>query len=267
MKKNKYSRSRSSRWEHTSPQPPAGQWFITGMNGVLECLRSPHVQIKAIWVERSVITPELWKLMAPLNSLIRELKNRDTSYGEAVQGIAALVTQPEAPDVDVLLDGLSESGRSPLLVALDQVEDPMNLGQILRTCDGAGVDALLVLKHRSVHMNRTAAQVSQGAFAWVPVIEVVNLRQALESFKKRGIWVIGCEAGPKSKPWHQCDLTDGVVLIFGAEGKGLRDLTRKTCDHLARLPMNGRLDSLNVSAATAAFLYEAARQRAGASRD
>ncbi len=219
------------------------------------------MNIKTIWLDRSGLTPALWTLLSPHRDLIEEIRGEETPYGHAVQGVAVLVTPPVWPQPDTLLDRLAQTGRAPFLVALDQVEDPMNLGQILRTCNGAGVDAVFLLKHRSVHLSQTVAQVSQGAFAWVPVLEVGNLRQWLEKLKERNIWIIGCDSGPDAKAWFAHDFTEAVTLVFGAEGKGLRELTKKTCDHLACLPMSGEITSLNVSAATAAFLYEVVRQR------
>ena len=254
--------SRADRWSGDGAvRVPEGRWYISGMNGVLECLESPHVKPETIWVARSGVTPDLWKKLEPNQRILEELRGKETQYGPVVQGIAALVREPNWPDLDEIIDAVVDKGEQPLVVALDQVEDPMNLGQILRTCEGAGVDAVLLPKHRSVHMNQTVAQISQGAFAWVPALEIGNLRNTLESLKERGLWVYGCESGPKAKSWHQCDFSGGMVLVMGAEGKGLRDLTRKTCDQLAELPMKGRINSLNVGAATAAFLYEVARQR------
>ncbi len=254
------SKSRSARWEETIKKPPNGQWFITGSNGVSECLRSPAITISKLWVDPTKLTPELAQLLSPHQRIVEQAKE-DTLYGRLSQGIGALVTPPEWPDPETLLDRLEKEKRVPLLLALDQVEDPMNLGQILRTCEGAGVDGVILLKHRSVHVTQTVAQISQGAFAWLPVMEVTNLRQTLDLFKSRGIWSVGCEAGEKSKPWNQFDYVQPTVLVFGAEGRGLRSLTSKTCDGLAALPMRGKINSLNVGAATAAFLYEVARQR------
>jgi len=110
-------------------------------------------------------------------------------------------------------------------------------------------------------VNQTVAQVSQGAFAWVPVLSVTNLRQALECLKSAGIWVFGCRGGEGSAPWHRTDLNLPLALVLGSEGRGLRRLTIDTCDALLGLPMAGHLDSLNVSASAAAFLFEAVRQR------
>ncbi len=253
--------SRSTRWEGAFREAREGEVFIAGWNGVAECLRSPSVRVKKLWLSRRGASPERRADLASYRGEILDPDGGITPYGPLSQGVGALVALPEAPDWETFLSRVSQLKKDPLLVALDQVEDPMNLGQILRTCEGAGVDGLLIPRHRAVHLNQTVAQVSQGAFAWLPVIEVVNLRAALEKAKSSGLWVFGLDGGPGSKSWHQCDLRVPMVLVFGAEGRGLRNLTRKICDQLVGLPMRGRIESLNVGAATSAVLYEAVRQR------
>ncbi|MDJ0841521.1 MAG: RNA methyltransferase [Acidobacteriota bacterium] len=267
MKRNKPRQSRSARWDGGRDRKAGfrktaeGELYITGLNGVRECLASPHVKVSRVWADPGRVPAETGKVLAAMGDRVSGLQGKDSPYGPASQGIAALVTREPLHDLDDFLDNLEPRTGTPLLVALDQVEDPMNLGQILRTCEGAGVDGLILLRHRSIHLNQTVAQVSQGAFAWVPVIEATNLRQCLESAKERGFQVVGCEGAAEASPWHQVDLTGMTLLVFGSEGRGLRPLTRKTCDHLAALPMHGRLNSLNVGAAVSAFLYETIRQR------
>lgn len=251
---------RESRWSQERRMPREGEWYISGLNGVREALRSPHVKVRRVYAGSPAALAQL-ELGHDHGLQIEKVTDKDTIYGPLTQGVAVLVSEPNWPDPETLLDQLETAGRRPLLVALDQVEDPMNLGQILRTCEGSGVDGVIVLKHRSTHLNQTVAQVSQGAFAWMPVIEVVNLRQTLDLLKHRGLWVIGCEGSEGAQPWHRCRMTDPLVLVFGAEGSGLRTLTRKTCDVLACLPMQGHMESLNVGAAVSAFVYETARQR------
>jgi len=261
MRKDRRPHGREARWRDEERRTPSDAWFIAGINGVIECLRSPAVRVRKLWIGRHRLPAELETEIQRAGISPQRAEEEETSHGRLIQGVAALVAPPNEPDLDELLARLVEAGERPLLVALDQVEDPMNLGQILRTCDGAGVHAVLLPRHRSAHMTQTVAQVSQGAFAWVPVCEVANLRNSLDQLKKAGLWIIGCEGGPGSSAWHACDLADAAVLVLGAEGRGLRELTRKSCETLAYLPMKGRLASLNVGAAAAAFLYEAVRQR------
>ncbi len=266
--------SRSGKWQKgkkpqpgkTAPQPkrsvPQGDAYITGWNGVRECLAAEQVKVHQVWLDSRKMTESDWKSIRQYSRQIEDTQAKETPYGPLTQGIAALVRLPEAPDLDDLLDDLQERGETPLLVVLDQVEDPMNLGQILRTCEGAGVHGLIVAKHRAIHLNQTVAQVSQGAFAWVPLIEATNLRHTIDHLKERGVWTVGTAVDPKAKPWHMVDMKDPLAIVMGAEGKGLRRLTQESCDHLVYLPMAGKLDSLNVGAATAVVLYEAIRQRA-----
>ena len=250
--------SRADRWRGDIRKTNSSEAYLGGLNGLRESLASPHVQVKTIWANPDKLSSEAYELLKPHMEMV-EKTHAASPYGELQQGVGTLVSLPRWPDLADLLD--QDHGKPPLWVVLDQVEDPMNLGQMLRTCEGAGVDAVIVPGRRAAHLNQTVAQVSQGAFAWVPLVTVVNLRQALETMKTHGIWIVGCEKAPDAKLWTGIDLTMPLALVMGAEGRGLRELTRNTCDFHALLPMQGRLDSLNVGAALSAFLYEVIRQR------
>lgn len=255
--------SRADRWRSDHRNVADGDAFLAGMNAVRESLASPYVKIKKLWVDPGKLTKEGYALIKPYQKEALDIRSNPCPYGEVQQGVAVLVKLPQWPDWQDLLEG--EQEEPPLWVVLDQVADPMNLGQMLRTCEGAGASGILVPERRSVQLNQTVAQVSQGAFAWIPILTVTNLRQTLLAMKEYGLWVIGCESSEEARPWSQLDWRGPTALVMGAEGKGLRELTRKTCDHLAYLPLKGRLDSLNVGAALSAFLYEARRQRHEAS--
>lgn len=252
--------SRADRWRGDQRRPAEGEAFLSGLNAVRESLQSPHVRIKNLWVDPGKLTKEGYALVKHHQEIAEDVGQKGCPYGELQQGLAVLVKLPRWPELEDLLDQPRDG--AALFVVLDQVADPMNLGQMLRTCEGAGVTAIVLPDRRAVQLNQTVAQVSQGAFAWVPVVAVTNLRQALLHMKDSGLWVMGCEKSPEAKPWAALDWRGPLALVMGAEGKGLRELTRKTCDFLAYLPMQGRLDSLNVGAALSAFLYEALRQRA-----
>lgn len=261
-KKTKQRPSRAARWspKASPPAPSPNEWFISGLNGVRECLRSPRVTVLRVWGHAKKLRGDDLALFRPYGDRFTELQG-DTPFGPAIQGVAALVRPVEEAELDTVLDDNHQAGKTPLLVALDQVEDPMNLGQILRTCEGAGVSAVLLPRHRSAHLTQTVAQISQGAFAWLPVVSINNLRQTVDELKNAGFWIYGCDAGEGSKPWHQADMTSPTMLVMGAEGKGLRRLTRESCDGLLHLPMAGYMESLNVGAACSAFVFEAIRQR------
>jgi 23S rRNA (guanosine2251-2'-O)-methyltransferase len=177
------------------------------------------------------------------------------------QGVAARVNAVEqARSLDELLETLEADGVAPLLLVLDGVTDPHNLGACLRVADGAGAHAVIAPKDHAVGVNATVAKVASGAAETMPYFMVTNLARTLNELKERNIWVIGT-SGDADKTLYQVDLKGPVALVLGAEGDGMRQLTRKTCDELVSLPMKGAVESLNVSVASGVCLYEALRQR------
>ena len=177
------------------------------------------------------------------------------------QGVVARVVAREYVDLDALLEIPAARGGTPLFLALDQVQDPRNLGALLRTAAAFGVHGVVVAKHHAVGLTGAAAKTAMGAVEHVPVARETNLVNALEAFKKAGIWVYGCGAREGTPVWAT-DLTGPLCLVLGSEGEGLRPLVARTCDFLLTIPMAGGVGSLNVGAAGAAVLYEVARQRA-----
>ena len=162
-----------------------------------------------------------------------------------------------ARSLDDLLDTLSEP---PLLLVLDGVTDPHNLGACLRVADGAGAHAVIAPKDHAAGLNATVSKVASGAAETVPYFMVTNLARTLNELKERNIWIIGT-AGEAEKSIYQVEMKGPTALVLGAEGPGMRQLTRKTCDELVHIPMKGAVDSLNVSVASGVCLYEALRQR------
>jgi 23S rRNA (guanosine2251-2'-O)-methyltransferase len=154
----------------------------------------------------------------------------------------------------------STPGAARLLLALDGVEDPQNLGALLRVADGAGVDGVILTERRSAPLSPVAVKASAGATEHLRIARVVNLVRSLEELKRHNLWIIGLDERSHTD-YDQFDLTGSCVLVLGREGAGLHDLVRRTCDHLLRIPMAGGVSSLNVSAAGAVVLYEAFRQR------
>lgn len=174
------------------------------------------------------------------------------------QGVAARVQElPGVHSLDDLLDSLSEP---PLLLVLDGVTDPHNLGACLRVADGAGAHAVIAPKDHAAGINATVAKVASGAAETVPYFMVTNLARTLGELKERNIWCIGT-SDDAPQTLYQADLKTPVALVLGAEGQGMRQLTRKTCDALVSIPMKGAVESLNVSVASGVCLYEALRQR------
>jgi 23S rRNA (guanosine2251-2'-O)-methyltransferase len=187
----------------------------------------------------------------------RQLQAR---LGEAVhQGIVAEVAPLAAWSEERMLEAVTASVQ-PLLLALDGVQDPHNLGACLRTADACGVLALIVPRDRAAPLNATARKVAAGAAESTPVVTVTNLARTLGLLKGAGLWIAGADT-QATQPAHEVDLTGPRVLVMGAEGAGLRQLTRRHCDWLVRLPNLGAVQSLNVSVATGMLLYEALRQR------
>ena len=181
------------------------------------------------------------------------------------QGVAADITPLPPWTEDELLAAL-QNASAPLLLALDGVQDPHNLGACLRTADACGVLAVIVPKDRAAQLTPAARKVAAGAAETTPVVAVTNLVRTLKLLKEAGLWVVGADVAAQQSA-DAVDLKGPVVLVLGAEGAGLRQLTRQNCDFLARLPQLGAVESLNVSVAAGMLLYEAARQRGSWQRE
>jgi 23S rRNA (guanosine2251-2'-O)-methyltransferase len=182
----------------------------------------------------------------------------------AHQGVVAVVRPKELLTIEDLFEAPGTS-QGRMLLALDGVEDPQNLGALLRVADGAGVDGVIVTERRSAPLSPVAVKASAGASEHLRIARVVNLVRALEELKEQNIWVIGLDERGGTD-YDRFDLTGDCVLVLGREGAGLHDLVKRTCDHLLRIPMGGAVSSLNVSTAGAVVLYEAARQRRAKAR-
>ncbi|MCG7874009.1 MAG: 23S rRNA (guanosine(2251)-2'-O)-methyltransferase RlmB [Candidatus Thiodiazotropha lotti] len=176
------------------------------------------------------------------------------------QGVALRIRQQQVQDEPYLKALLKRLDGLPLLLILDGVKDPHNLGACMRTADGAGVNAIVIPKDRSVGLTATVRKVASGAAETVPLIQVTNFARTLKWLKAEGVWLIGT-AGEAQQTLYQADLSGPLALIMGGEEKGLRRLTRENCDLLVKLPMQGSVESLNVSVAAGVSLYEALRQR------
>jgi 23S rRNA (guanosine2251-2'-O)-methyltransferase len=175
------------------------------------------------------------------------------------QGVVAEISPLPPWSEDDLIDAL-QAAKNPLLLALDGVQDPHNLGACLRTADACGALAVVVPRDRAAQLTATVRKVAAGAAETTPVVTVTNLVRTLKLLKEAGLWVVGADA-EGDKPAHEADLKGGTVLVLGAEGAGLRHLTKQTCDWMVRLPQLGTVESLNVSVAAGMLLYEAVRQR------
>ncbi len=184
----------------------------------------------------------------------------DLAKTAAHQGVVALVRGRQLAELEDFLVPAKVPGKNSLLLALDGIEDPQNLGALLRTANGAGVDGVISTERRAAPLSAVAAKASAGAVEHVRMARVVNMTRALEQIKAAGIWVIGLDERG-AQDYDRFDFTAPCALVLGREGAGLHDLVRRTCDHLLRIPMAGVIASLNVSVAGAVVLFEAARQR------
>ena len=176
--------------------------------------------------------------------------------GKRTQGIVVTFTGKiiqEIPSYDKDVNNIC-------LLAMDNLEDPQNLGQIIRTAECAGIDGILIPEHSNVQATNTVLQVSQGAFIHIPLYNCGNLHQQLRNLKSQNFWIIGVENNIQSKYWYELDYKRKLVIVMGSEGKGIRPLIRKTCDELLTIPMQGKINSLNVSATVSAILFERNRQ-------
>lgn len=180
----------------------------------------------------------------------------------AHQGAVAAMRPLKPWDEHDLLDGLANGPKDPLVLVLDGVTDPHNLGACLRSADAAGAVAVVIPKDRAATVDGVVRKVAAGAAEFVPVVSVTNLARTFDLLKERGIWVVGTD-GEAAKPIYDADLKRPLALVLGAEGSGMRRLTREKCDFLVQIPMAGHVQSLNVSVAAGIALFEALRQRAG----
>jgi 23S rRNA (guanosine2251-2'-O)-methyltransferase len=242
---------------------------LYGLHSVEEALRAGRRRFDHVLVARERRDDRLEQLIALCRQsgirVRQESRDQLTLVAQSPthQGVVALVRPQEFLTIEDLFaaaPAADGSRAARLLLALDGVEDPQNLGALLRVADGAGVDGVLLTERRAAPLSPVAVKASAGASEHLRIARVVNLVRALEDLKKQNIWVIGLDERG-SCDYDQFDLTGNCVLVMGREGAGLHELVKRTCDHLLRIPMAGGVSSLNVSAAGAVVLYEAARQR------
>jgi len=187
----------------------------------------------------------------------------DKTDGEQHQGVVARITAGKIyteADLDIILNAADQQGKAPFLLILDGVTDPHNLGACLRNADAAGVQAIIVPKDNAARLTATVRKVAVGAAETVPLVQVTNLARTMKQLQQMGVWLIGT-AGETDTSLYDIKLTGPMALVMGAEGKGMRRLTRENCDQLVKLPMAGAVSSLNVSVATGICLFEIVRQR------
>ena len=232
---------------------------VYGRRAVREALRG-HREVLELWATERALHTESWlgELSRPRPQLRQERALTEAAGTRDHQGLLAYCEPYRYAEAYELA-----GGDRPLLVCLDGVTDPHNLGAVSRSAEGAGATGLVLPAHRSARVTPAVCRASAGAIEHLPVAVVTNLARYLGEVKRGDLWVLGA-AGDAATPMWSADLSGGLALVFGAEGRGLRPLVRRTCDDLVSIPLAGQVESLNVSVAAALLLYEATRQRAGA---
>jgi 23S rRNA (guanosine2251-2'-O)-methyltransferase len=242
----------------------ARERIIFGFHAVRSRIRQDPCQIVFLYVQDSRVDARMRDLIEAagqaglrITTVGRDRLDRLAGHAHH-QGVVASVKADSARlSVDKILDALAEP---PLLLLLDGIQDPHNLGACLRVADGLGAHAVIVPKDRSVGLTPTVVKVACGASETIPYLAVTNLARTLRSLQERAIWIVGADVGG-SRVLAEADLAGPMAWVLGAEGEGLRRLTRDTCDELVRIPMIGMVESLNVSVACGICLYESRRQR------
>ena len=237
---------------------------IEGRNAVLEALRAGK-PIDKLYVLDGC--PD-----GPVRTIIREAKKGDTIINYVKkerldqlsetghhQGVIAMAASYEYATVEDILEKAREKGEAPFIFVLDNIEDPHNLGAMIRTANLAGAHGVIIPKRRAVGLTPTVARTSAGAINYTPVAKVTNLSQTIEALKEQGMWFV-C-ADMDGQPMYDLNLTGSIGVVMGNEGSGVSELVKKHCDFVASIPMKGDIDSLNVSVATGVLTYEIVRQR------
>ena len=234
--------------------------LIYGINPVMEALRAGRVKELRVGPRGGERIAQLLAVAAQqgvrITRVLPDVLDRESRHG-VHQGVVARVDEPAEYTVHDLIKAVDGP---PLIIVLDGIEDPHNVGAILRTADAVGVHGVVVQSRRSAALGGAVAKASAGALNHVRIAEVVNIARAVEELKEANVWTIGL-AGAASTPYTAIDFTVPSAVVLGAEGSGLRRLVRDRCDHLASIPMHGHIDSLNVSVAAGVVLFEAVRQR------
>lgn len=238
--------------------------MIVGRNSVMEAIKSGRVnKILLAKGDRQGSIREVIGVAKEKGILIQDVdikKINDLAKGLRHQGVLAYVAPVEYVELEDILAKAEAAGQPPFIVLLDELEDPHNLGAILRTADAAGVHGVLIPKRRSCPLSATVAKTSAGAVEYVPVAKIGNVAQTIKELQKLGMWVVGADMDG-DKDYYEPDLTGPLVLVIGSEGKGIGRLTKEVCDFLVRIPMQGKINSLNASVAGSILMYESMKQR------
>ncbi len=239
--------------------------FIGGRHSVIEALRSGR-PIHKIWIAEGVQKGPLQAIFDTAKQagiIIQQTDKRkcdELAQGIQHQGVVAQVAAYSYAEVDDLFNIAQARGEDPFFIILDEIEDPHNLGSIIRTAECAGAHGVIIPKRRAVGLTATVSKISAGAAEHVAVARVTNLAQTIDELKKRGVWVAASDVN-RAQDVYSSDLRIPIAIVIGNEGKGVGRLIKERCDFIVKLPMQGRINSLNASVAAALLMYEVVRQR------
>jgi 23S rRNA (guanosine2251-2'-O)-methyltransferase len=240
---------------------------IVGINPVMEALKAGRPIQRILIAEQRKQDRDVQRILGlareagiEVRVVARDALTREAP-GAVHQGVLAIAAARGYATLDDILQIPAQKGEVPLYLVLDGVEDPRNLGAILRTAETAGVHGVVIPERRAAGLTGSVAKSAAGALEYVPVVKVVNIVHTLDEFKRAGLWVAGAEAGGDRLYWD-ADFIGPTVLVVGGEDRGVRRLVRERCDYIVSLPLKGRISSLNVSVAAGVLLYEVLRQRA-----
>lgn len=240
----------------------AAENIICGRNPVIEALKS-DAPLDTIYIEGSGGSLNLIRRLAKEKGVVvkdaDEKKLSRLSGGAAHQGVAAEGACGQYVSVEDILAVSEKKGSRPFIIICDEIEDPHNLGAIIRTAETSGADGVIIPKRRSASLNATVFKTSAGAASYVPVARVSNLSACIDSLKEKGVWIYGTDAS--GSDYCDTDLTGSAALVIGSEGFGISRLIQQKCDFMIKLPMLGKINSLNASVAAGIFMYEVLRQR------
>lgn len=239
---------------------------IIGRNAVTEALKAGR-SIDAVWVARGERSGSMSKIIALASSAGIPVKEVSPAKLDAMsangnhQGVCATAAVKEYASLEDIFALAQEKNESPFIIIADEIEDPHNLGAIIRSAEASGAHGVIVSKRRAAGLTFAVGKASAGAVEYLPVARVANIAQTIDKLKEKGVWVYAADMDGET--WCQANLTGGLALVIGSEGSGVGRLIKEKCDGVLSLPMNGKVNSLNASVAAGILMYEAARQRAG----
>ena len=238
--------------------------YVVGRNPVLELLKSDK-QIDKLYVLKGDLQGSITKILGIANDkkiivqLVDKHKLDSMSDGNAHQGVAALVTGYEYSSIDEILEKANSNNEKPFIVILDGIEDTHNLGAIVRTAECAGVHGIIIPKRRAAMVNQTVYKSSAGAVEHMHIANVNNISNAIDELKEKGLWIYGADMDGADYHFNT-SITGAIALVIGSEGKGLSRLVKEKCDVLVKIPLKGKISSLNASTAASILIYEVVRQ-------